>query len=69
MSVNTDANELKPPDDEFLLWVIEDTAIGSELGVTEAGPPHHHIGPAHEMTLAELQQRIADTRDRWQRVQ
>jgi len=68
ISVNTDPTAIKPPDDEFLLWVIEDGELGSELAVKEAGPPHYHVGPAHDMTLAELQRHLGDTRDRWQRV-
>jgi hypothetical protein len=68
MSVNTNPTALKPPDDEFLMWVIEDTDLGPELAVSPAGPPHYHIGPSRDMTLAELQQRLASTRDNWQRV-
>ena len=69
MSVNSDPNELKAPDDEFLLWAIDDSNLGAGLSVSEAGPPHYHVGPAHQMTLAELQQKLADTREQWQRVQ
>jgi hypothetical protein len=68
MSVNADRFALKPPDDEFLLWVIEDADLGPDLAVSPAGPPHYHIGPLRDMTLAELQQRLAGTRERWQRV-
>jgi hypothetical protein len=68
MSVNADPAALKPPDDEFLLWVIEAADLGSDLAVSPARPPHYHVGPSHDMTLAELQQRLAATRDRWQRV-
>jgi hypothetical protein len=33
MSVNTDPTALVPPDDEFLLWVIEDADLGPGLAV------------------------------------
>jgi hypothetical protein len=69
MSVNTDRTKLKPPDDEFLLWEIDDSVLGSGLAVFEAGPPHYHVGPAREMTLAELQKLVADTRGNWKRVE
>jgi hypothetical protein len=68
ISVNSDPNALTPPDDEFLLWVIEDTDLGPDLKTSEAGPPHYHVGPSHDMTLAELQQALAGTRDYWQQV-
>jgi hypothetical protein len=68
MSVNADPAALIPPDDEFLVWVIDEADIGPDLAVSPAKPQHYHVGPSHDMTLAELQQLLAGTRDRWQRV-
>jgi len=40
LSVNADPTALKSPDDEFQLWVIDESATGSDLKISEAGPPH-----------------------------
>lgn len=69
LSVNTDATKLKPPDDEFLLWEIDSDELGSGLRVEPDGPPHHVIEVAAPASLAEMQERIAETRDRWKRVE
>jgi hypothetical protein len=68
LSVNTNQNALRPPDDEFLIWEIEDSELGNDLEVCPASPPHYLIGPLYDMTLDELQQHLAGTRDHWQRV-
>ena len=45
LSVNLDPAAVKPPDDEFLLWAIEETDLGPGLKASPAGPPHYHVGP------------------------
>ncbi len=68
LSVNTDATALKPPDDEFVLWEIDSTALGANLRTEPDRPPHHVVAVATDMSLAEMQQQIAATRGDWKRV-
>ncbi|MBA4189681.1 MAG: hypothetical protein C0467_16980 [Planctomycetaceae bacterium] len=69
LSVNSDPNALKAPDDEFHLWVIESEQLSPGLRVEEAGPPHHVIEVATDTTLAEMQRQLAETRENWKRVE
>ena len=56
LSVNADANALKPPDDEFLLWEIDSPDLGPELRVQPDRPPHYVLEVATDMPLAEMQE-------------
>ena len=69
LSVNADPTAVRPPDDDFVLWAIDTTALGPDLRLTPAGPPHFHVEPTAATTLAEFQTRLADTRTRWERVE
>ena len=50
------------------VWEIDTDDLGPGLVAVAAGPPHHHVEPDREMTLAELQNLLAATRTRWVRV-
>jgi hypothetical protein len=60
---------MRPPAAQHPIWEIDDTHLGEGLAAHPAGPPHYHVGPAREMTLAELQALLAATRTRWIRVE
>lgn len=59
---------LRPPNTQFPLWEIDTADLGPGLRAVPAGPPHCQIEPDRDMTLAELQTRLAATRDFWRRV-
>ena len=59
---------MRPPKARHPVWEIDDADLGAGLVAAAAGPPHYHIEPDREMTLAELQSLFAATRSRWARV-
>ncbi len=69
LSVNVDPDELKPPDEEFVLWVIDSEHLEFGLEAIPANPPHYIIGVTVEMTLVDFQQCLTATRNHWQLVQ
>lgn len=51
------------------MFAIETDALGSVLEAVPDRSPHYLIQPQQDVTLAEFQQSLADTRDLWERVQ
>jgi hypothetical protein len=60
---------MRPPLAQYPVWEIDTADLGDGLMAQPAGPPHYHVEPAREMTLAELQALLAATRTRWVPVQ
>jgi hypothetical protein len=52
---------------KLLLWSVEADDLPAGLIEKPAGDPYYHIEPDQDMTLDELQELLADTRDLWQR--
>ncbi len=68
LSVFEDPAAIQISDDDLVLCVIETDDLSLELERKEAGKSHYHIEPAHAMTLDEFQERLAETRELWERV-
>src|SRR5262245_50629772 len=73
MSVAADSPDnlpahMRPPLARHPVWEIDTADLGAGLLASPAGPPHHHVEAAREMTLDELQTLLAATRTRWVRV-
>lgn len=73
MSVAADSPDnlpglMRPSARKHPVWEIDTADLGEGLIASAAGPPHYHIEPGREMTLAELQALLAATRTRWVRI-
>jgi hypothetical protein len=66
LSCYTDPGAIKLRVKNASLWSIDVADLPQELVATVAGDPHHHIEPNTDVTLDELQQLLADTRDLWE---
>ncbi|WP_149108670.1 Tse2 family ADP-ribosyltransferase toxin [Limnoglobus roseus] len=51
------------------MFAIETDALGPALEAAPDRSPHYLIQPRQDVTLAEFQQSLADTRDLWEPVQ
>ena len=69
LSCYSDPEQMRLQSKKLLLWAIDAADLPNELAVVPADEPHYHIEPQTAMTLDELQQMLAGTRDRWQRVE
>ena len=67
LSCYTDPNAITIQSTKLLLWSIETDDLPTELIPKSAGDPHYHIEPDRDVTLDDLQELLADTRDLWQR--
>lgn len=47
------------------LWSIDSAQLPPALVAVAAGIPHYHVEPQNDVSLDELQQLLADTRDLW----
>ena len=50
------------------VWEIDTDDLGPELDFVQDRPTHGVVGPKLPMTLAELEQSLAETKARWVRV-
>ena len=66
LSCYTDANAIKLRSKNLSLWSIDVADLPQELIPKPAGDPHYHIEPNLDVTLDELQQLLAETRDLWE---
>ena len=67
LSCYTEASAIKLRSKKLSLWSIDVADLPQELIPKPAGDPHHHIEPNLDVTLDELQQLLAETRDLWER--
>lgn len=67
LSCYTDPAAIRIQPRNAALWSIEVTNLPPVLSAQPAGTPHYHIEPDQTVTLDQLQQLLANTRDRWQR--
>ncbi|MCE9567599.1 MAG: hypothetical protein K8U57_36830 [Planctomycetes bacterium] len=67
LSCYTDPSAIKIQSDKLILWSIDTDELPSEFTEKPAGVPHYHIEPSRDITLDDLQELVADTRDLWQR--
>lgn len=63
LSCYSDPSAIRIRSTKLLLWSIETNDLPVELMGRAAGDPHFHIEPSRDMTLDEIQQLLADTRD------
>lgn len=68
LSCYSDTEAIKIQPRKCGLWSIEISDLPTDLLPQPAGPPHYHIEANRNLTLDQLQQLLADTRDLWQRV-
>ena len=67
LSCYTDPSAITIQPKKCGLYSIEVADLPTELLPQPAGVPHYHIEPTRDLTLDQLQQLLADTRDLWQR--
>jgi hypothetical protein len=61
--------QMKPPIAQHPVWEIDSADLVEGIISLPAGPPHYHVEPAREMTLAEYQALLAATRTWWSQVE
>jgi hypothetical protein len=67
LSCYTDPASITVRGAKLILWSIETDDVPVLLEAKPAWSPHYHVEPARSMTLDDLQQLLADTRDLWVR--
>jgi hypothetical protein len=67
LSCYSDPNAIAIRSNKLLLWSIDASALPVGLVARDAGVPHFHVEPLQDVSLDGLQQRLADSRDLWQR--